>query len=56
MNPNREPIECPQTCPLLNVIAATPGAQTLRYADSMTPDSPAKPFGATEGGVIPGRS
>src|SRR6185369_17430760 len=48
VNPNREPIECPQTSPLLNVIAATPGAQTLRFADSMTPDSAAKPFGATE--------
>ena len=48
VNPNREPIECPQTSPLLNVIAATPGAHTLRYADSLTPDSPAKPFGASE--------
>lgn len=48
VNPNRDPIECPQTSPLLNVIAATPGVQTLRYADSLTPDSPAKPFGATE--------
>jgi hypothetical protein len=48
VNPNRNPINVPETSPLLNVIAATPGAQTLRYADSMTPDSPAKPFGATE--------
>jgi hypothetical protein len=37
VNPSREPIECPQTSPLLNVIAATPGVQTLRYADSTTP-------------------
>jgi hypothetical protein len=48
VNPSREPVECPQTSPLLNIIAATPGNQTLRYADSMTPDSPAKPFGASE--------
>jgi len=48
VNSGREPIHCPQTSPLLNVIAATPGAQTVRYADSMTPDSAAKPFGATE--------
>lgn len=48
VNPSRTPINCPQTSPLLNVIASTPGAQTLRFADSMTPDSPAKPFGATE--------
>lgn len=48
VNNSREPVDCPQTSPLLNIIAATPGKQTLRYADSMTPDSPAKPFGATE--------
>jgi hypothetical protein len=48
VNPNRDPIECPQTSPMLNIVAATPGAHTLRYADSMTPDSPAKPFGASE--------
>jgi hypothetical protein len=48
VNNSREPIECPQTSPLLNIIAATPGTQTLRYSDSMTPDSPAKPFGASD--------
>lgn len=48
INNSREPIECPQTSPLLAIIAATPGTQTLRYSDSMTPDSPAKPFGASE--------
>ena len=48
VNPNREPINCPQTSPMLNVVAATPGAHTLRYADSLTPDSPARPFGASE--------
>jgi hypothetical protein len=32
----------------VSIIAATPGIQTLRYADSTTPDSSAKPFGATE--------
>lgn len=48
VNPNRDPIMCPQTSPLLNVIAATPGAQTLRFADSMTPETGAKPFGASE--------
>ena len=48
VNPSREPIECPQTSPLVSIIAATPGVQTLRYADSTTPDSPAKPFGASE--------
>lgn len=48
INESREPIFCPQTSPLINVVGATPGAQTLRYADSSTPDSPAKPFGVTE--------
>jgi hypothetical protein len=48
VNDQRDPIEVPQTSPVLAVIAATPGVHTLRYADSMTPDSPAKPFGASE--------
>ncbi|MEX0776999.1 MAG: hypothetical protein WD042_14940 [Phycisphaeraceae bacterium] len=48
VNPSREPIPCPQSSPLLNVIAATPGAQTVRYSDTSTPDSKSKPFGASE--------
>ena len=48
VNPSREPIECPQTSPLLSILGATPGVQTLRYADTTTPDSKAKPFGASE--------
>jgi hypothetical protein len=47
INPTREPVDCPQTSPLLNIVGATPGSQTLRFADSLTPDSKAKPFGAT---------
>jgi len=47
-NNSREPIFCPQTSPLVNIIGQTPGTQTLRYADSNTPDSPAKPFGAAQ--------
>lgn len=46
VNNNRDPIYCPQTSPLLNIVAATPGAHTVRYADSFTMDSGAKPFGA----------
>jgi len=45
-NDSREPIPAPDTSPLLNIIAATPGAQTLRYSDSMTPDTGRKPYGA----------
>ena len=48
MNNSREPVNCPDTSPFLNISSATPGTQTLRYSDSMTPDSAAKPFGATE--------
>jgi hypothetical protein len=48
VNPNREPIQCPQTSPLLSVLGNTPGSQTLRFADTNTPDSKAKPFGASE--------
>ena len=45
-NNDRNPIDVPDTSPILSVIAATPGAHTVRYSDSFTPDSPAKPFGA----------
>jgi len=48
VNTSREPIECPQSVPLLNIVAATPGAQTLTYADSMDPEKRARPFGASE--------
>jgi len=46
VNTSRDPVPVPQSSPLLNIIAATPGAQTLRYADASTPDKRAKPFGA----------
>ena len=48
INPNREPVDCPQTSPLISIIGATPGSQIIRFADSTTPDSKAKPFGASE--------
>ena len=48
INPTRTPIPAPTTSPLLNIVAATPGVQTLRYADSATPDSGKKPFGAIQ--------
>lgn len=47
-NSEREPINCPQTSPLVNILGNTPGLQTLRYADTTTPDSRAKPFGAMQ--------
>ncbi len=46
VNPNREPRPVPTTSPILNVIAATPGAHTLRFADSLDPNRKSKPFGA----------
>ena len=33
---------------MLNVVAATFGTHTLRFADSLSPESAAKPFGASE--------
>ncbi len=48
INPDRNPVECPQTSPILSIILATPGVQEIRYSDSTTPDSRAKPFGASE--------
>ena len=48
VNDSREPIECPQTSPLISILGNTPGQQELRYADTTTPDSRKKPFGASE--------
>jgi hypothetical protein len=48
VNNSRSPINVPESSPLLNIIGATPGSQTVRYADTNTPDSGAKPFGATQ--------
>lgn len=40
------PIPAPATFPLLDVLNATPGRHELRFADSASPDSRAKPDGA----------
>ena len=47
INVSREPIECPQSMPVINIVGNTPGAQTLRYVDSVT-QKKEKPFGASE--------
>jgi hypothetical protein len=46
--PDKTPtsIPPPSSSPLLNVVGATQGQHTLRYADANTPDSRKKPFGA----------
>jgi hypothetical protein len=46
LNRGRRPINCPMTSPALNILAATPGRQTLFFRDSLSPDSGGKPFGA----------
>ena len=48
INNERTPVPAPGSSPLLNVIGNTPGVQTVRFADSTTPDSPAKPVGAAQ--------
>jgi len=48
VNPNRDPIQCPQTSPIVTIIGNTPSAQTLEYRDPTEPASKAKPFGASE--------
>ena len=48
INPNRDPIPCPQTAPKINVVAATFGRHTLKYTDSIDDESGARPFGASE--------
>ena len=47
INVSREPIECPQSMPVINIVGNTPGAQTLRFVDSVT-QKKQKPFGASE--------
>jgi hypothetical protein len=47
INPDREPIDCPTTPPLINVLGNLPGQQTVRYVDAETGDK-ARPFGASE--------
>lgn len=47
VNDTRSPVPAPATSPLLNITMATPGVQVLRYADTLTPDSAAKPPGST---------
>lgn len=42
----RTPILVPATQPILEILAATPLQFTMRYADSGTPSSRSKPFGA----------
>lgn len=44
----RAPIPAPGTAPILGFIGATPGVHTLKYADTATPTTKAKPFGAIQ--------
>jgi hypothetical protein len=48
INPNREPIFCPVSAPAIIVVAATLGAHTMRFVDTLNPEARGKPFGATE--------
>jgi hypothetical protein len=41
----KTPVPAPVTAPILSIVAATPGVQTLRFADANTPDRRAKPAG-----------
>lgn len=48
LNPGRRRRGEPGSQPLLSVLGCVPGVQTLRFSDSSTPDSRAKPVGVTE--------
>ena len=37
---------CPASSPVLVLVGRTPGCDTLRYFDSLTPETKAKPYGA----------
>ena len=47
LNPTRTKRDCPNTSPVVAVIASTPLAQTTEYRDSMDLASRSKPAGAT---------
>ena len=44
----RTPIPAPGTAPILGFVGATPLVATLKYADTSTPSTKAKPFGALQ--------
>lgn len=44
----RTPIPAPATSPILGLVGGTPGESTLKYADTSTPTTKAKPFGALQ--------
>jgi hypothetical protein len=44
----RTPIPAPGTAPILGFVGATPLVATLKYADTSTPTTKAKPFGAIQ--------
>lgn len=46
VNNSREAVYCPQSSPLINITANTPGAQTLKFADALDTENRGKPFGA----------
>ena len=46
VNPDRQPVEAPAVGPLINVVGASVGTQTVRYADADSPERRGKPFGA----------
>ncbi len=46
VNRGRSRIAVPASSPLLSIVGCTPYSQTLRYRDTYTPESSAKPFGA----------
>lgn len=46
VNTNRQPIQVPATSPLLNIVGATPGSQTVKFSDAMNPEARGRPFGA----------
>jgi hypothetical protein len=48
LNRGRSKINCPQSSPLLGIVRAKNTIHVLCYKDTQTPESPAKPFGATE--------
>lgn len=46
-NPGRTPVDSPTTMPVLSIVGALPGSQTLRFVDNTSPTRRAKPANAS---------
>lgn len=47
-NPSRAPVPPPTTAPVLNIVGAMAGSQTVRFADAVNPEKRGRPWGVAK--------